>query len=141
MVQSLSNLLYVNPSTGNDGASGSQSTPFKTITRAIQQATAGSSIRLMPGTYSKATGEVFPLVIPSNITIVGDESQKGKGIQITGSGRYLSASFGGQNITFKLENLSILKGVSITNTESRGTGIWIESTNPTIANCTLELSA
>jgi parallel beta-helix repeat protein len=137
MVQALSNLLYVNPITGNDSASGSQVTPLKTITKATQQATAGSSIRLMPGTYSAATGEVFPLVVPSNVTVVGDESQKGKGIQITGSGRYLSASFGGQNVTFKLESLSILKGVTITNRESRGTGIWIESTNPTVVNCTL----
>ena len=137
MVQAPSNLLYVNPSTGNDSASGSQATPLKTITKATQQATAGSSIRLMPGTYSAATGEVFPLVVPSNVTVVGDESQKGKGIQITGSGRYLSASFGGQNVTFKLESLSTLKGVTITNNESRGTGIWIESTNPTISNCTL----
>ncbi len=136
MVQAPFPLLYVNPSTGNDSASGSQGTPLKTITKAIQQATAGSSIRLMPGTYSAATGEVFPLVVPSNVTIVGDENQKGKGIQITGSGRYLSASFGGQNITFKLESLSILKGVTITNNESRGTGIWIESTNPTVVNCT-----
>ena len=137
MVQALSNLLYVNPSTGNDSASGSQVAPLKTITKATQQATAGSSIRLMPGTYSVATGEVFPLVVPSNVTVVGDESQKGKGIQITGSGRYLSASFGGQNITFKLESRGTLKGVTITNNESRGTGIWIESTNPTVINCTL----
>ena len=137
MVQAPSNLLYVNPSTGNDSASGSQMTPLKTITKAIQQATVGSSIRLMPGTYSAATGEVFPLVVASNVTIVGDESQKGKGIQITGSGRYLSASFGGQNVTFKLESLSTLKGLTITNNGSRGTGIWIESTNPTVVNCTL----
>ena len=136
MVQALSNLLYVNPSTGNDSASGSQVTPLKTITKATQQAIAGSSIRLMPGTYNAATGEVFPLVVPSNVTVVGDESQKGKGIQITGSGRYLSASFGGQNVTFKLESLSTLKGVTITNNESRGTGVWIESTNPTVVNCT-----
>ena len=136
MVQALSNLLYVNPSTGNDSASGSQGTPLKTITKATQQATAGSSIRLMPGTYNAATGEVFPLVVPSNVTVVGDESQKGKGVQITGSGRYLSASFGGQNVTFKLESLSTLKGVTITTNESRGTGIWIESTNPTVVNCT-----
>jgi hypothetical protein len=131
MVQALSNLLYVNPSSGNDSASGSQVTPLKTITKAIQQSTAGSSIRLTPGTYNATTGEVFPLVVPSNVTVVGDESQKGKGIQITGSGRYLSASFGGQNVTFKLESQSTLKGVTITNNESRGTGIWIESTNPT----------
>jgi parallel beta-helix repeat protein len=137
MVQDPSNLLYVNPNTGNDSASGSQTTPLKTITKATQQAAAGSSIYLMPGTYSAATGEVFPLVVASNVTVVGDESQKGKGIQITGSGRYLSASFGGQNVTFKLESLSTLKGVTITNNESRGTGIWIESTNPTVTNCTL----
>ncbi len=136
MVQSAPTLLYVNPSTGNDGASGSQSAPFKTITKALQSAPAGATLRLATGTYNSASGETFPIVIPTNITIVGDESQKGKGITITGSGRYLSASFGGQNITFRLENTSTLKGVTVTNPDSRGTGVWVESTNPTIVNCT-----
>ncbi len=136
MVQSAPTLLYVNPSTGNDSASGSQSAPFKTLTKAIVQAPAGATLRLAPGTYNSASGETFPIVIPTNITVIGDESQKGKGITITGSGRYLSASFGGQNITFRLENTATLKGVTVTNSDSRGTGVWVESTNPTIVNCT-----
>ncbi len=136
MVQSAPTLLYVNPSTGNDGAAGTQSAPFKTLTKALQSAPAGATLRLAIGTYNSASGETFPIVIPSNLTVIGDESTKGKGILITGSGRYLSASFGGQNVTFRLENTAKLQGVTVTNPETRGTGVWVESTNPTIVNCT-----
>ena len=52
-------LLYVNPTSGNDTASGTQSAPFKTLTRATQQASAGTTIRLVPGTYSATSGELF----------------------------------------------------------------------------------
>lgn len=136
MVQSAPSLLYINPTTGVDTASGSQSAPFKTLTKALQQATPNTTLRLAPGTYSTANGEIFPLIVPSNVTIVGDESQKGKGIQIIGSGRFLSPTFGGQNVTFKLENNAKLQGLTITNKDSRGTAVWVESTNPTIVNCT-----
>jgi hypothetical protein len=49
MVQALSKLLYVNPGTGNDSASGSQiDTPLKPSPRKqLSEATAGGSIRLM----------------------------------------------------------------------------------------------
>ncbi|MEW5861916.1 MAG: DUF1565 domain-containing protein, partial [Cyanobacteriota bacterium] len=30
--------FFINPATGNDSAAGSQSAPFKTITKALQQA-------------------------------------------------------------------------------------------------------
>lgn len=136
MVQSAPTLLYVNPSTGNDSSAGTQSAPFKTLTKALQSAPAGATLRLATGTYNSASGETFPIVIPTNITVIGDESTKGKGILITGSGRYLSASFGGQNVTFRLETAAKLQGVTVTNPDSRGTGIWVESTNPTIVNCT-----
>ena len=136
MVQSTSSILYVNPTSGSDSAAGNQSAPFKTIAHALQQIRFGTTIQLASGTYSTASGETFPLFIPSGVTVVGNESNKGNGIQITGGGTYASPTFANQMATFRLDNNAQLRGVTVTNPEIRGTGVWIESTAPTIANCT-----
>lgn len=136
MVQSGSMTLYVNPTAGNDSNNGTQTAPFKTISRALQQARAGATIQLALGTYSAATGETFPLVVPTGVLVVGNEASKGSGIVVTGSGKYTSPTFAAQNVTFRLENNSQLRGVTVTNAEIRGTAVWVESTNPTIANNT-----
>src|SRR6476469_5986400 len=128
--------LYVNPATGSDSAVGSQSAPFKTIARAIARAASGTTIQLAPGTYSAASGEKFPLEIPSGVKVIGNEANKGRGILIQGSGKFVSPTAGDQNITILLATNSELRGVTVTNLDSRGTGVWIESTSPTLANCT-----
>lgn len=128
--------LYVNPTSGTDTAPGTQSAPFKTITRALQSVSAGTTVKLAPGTYNTASGETFPIVIPVDVILSGDESVKGKGTQITGSGKHNSPSFGMQNVTLRPDSRSQLRGVSVTNSDTRGTGLWIENTDPTIANCT-----
>ncbi|WP_333203093.1 MULTISPECIES: DUF1565 domain-containing protein [unclassified Microcoleus] len=131
--------LYVNPQTGSDSAVGSQSAPFKTIARAIGRAASGTTIQLAPGTYSAASGEQFPLEIPSGVKVIGNETNKGRGILIQGSGKFVSPTAAGQNITILLATNSQLRGVTVTNLDSRGTGVWIESTSPTVANCTFTL--
>ena len=136
MVQATSTTLFVNPSTGNDSGNGSQAAPFKTISRALQAARTGTAVQLAAGTYSAASGEAFPIKIPSGVTVVGSEANKGSGILISGSGTFPSPTFANQNVTFQLANSAQLKGVTVTNPEIRGTGVWIESTNPTIANNT-----
>lgn len=138
MVQSSSAATwFINPATGNDNAAGSQAAPFKTISRALRQAKAGDRIQLAPGTYNATTGETFPLVVPGNVTLIGNEGNKGNDILISGSGNYVSRTFAGQNITFLLATDAQLRGVTVTNLANRGTGIWIESANPIIVNCTL----
>ncbi|HEY9619911.1 MAG TPA: S-layer homology domain-containing protein, partial [Crinalium sp.] len=129
-------ILYINPDRGNDNGNGSQASPYRTITRAVRQATRGTTLRLTSGTYSVASGEVFPLVIPVGVIVLGDETSKGNGFLIEGSGEYLSPTFNRQNITLRLENDAELRGVTVSNRVSRGTGVWLESTNPTIANST-----
>jgi hypothetical protein len=136
MVQSAPSLLYVNPTSGNDSGTGAQNSPFKTITRALKQAASGTRIQLSTGTYQDTSGEIFPLVIPAGVVVVGNEATKGQGILIQGSGRTLSPTFAGQNITIRMENNAQLRGVTVTNPVSRGTAVWIESTNPVVANCT-----
>jgi parallel beta-helix repeat protein len=129
--------LHVNPTTGNDNAVGSRTAPLKTLTAAVKRATGSTTIQLAKGTYSTQSGEVFPLVIPSGCIAIGDESMQGQGIVILGSGIYYSATFREQNVTLLLADASQLRGVTVSNRATKGTGIWIESTSPTIANCTL----
>ncbi|MEA5578807.1 S-layer homology domain-containing protein [Anabaena sp. UHCC 0451] len=128
--------LHVNSVIGNDTNTGSRLSPFKTITRALKATTAPGIIQLGLGTYSSSTGEVFPLIIPGEMLVVGNESDKGQGIIISGSGKYQSPSFGMQNITLLLLGDASLLGVTVSNPVSKGTGIWIESTAPTLANNT-----
>ncbi|MFN6538554.1 MAG: DUF1565 domain-containing protein [Nostoc sp. EkiNYC01] len=128
--------LYVNPITGNDINIGSRLSPFKSLTRALKVTKIPTIIHLESGTYSVAGGEVFPLAIRGGVKIVGNEANKGAGIVISGSGEYQSPSFGMQNIAvLLLENASLL-GVTVTNSSVKGTGVWIESAAPTLANNT-----
>jgi parallel beta-helix repeat protein len=128
--------IYVNPESGNDTANGSQQAPFKTITKALGRASAGFTIQLADGNYNTASGEQFPLNIPGGVSIVGNEAKKGSGIVIEGSGEYLSRFFARQNVTILMASGAELRGVTVTNPASRGSGVWIESTTPLIANCT-----
>ncbi|MCU0548557.1 MAG: S-layer homology domain-containing protein [Leptolyngbya sp. Prado105] len=136
MVQVSSPVLYVNSASGNDSAAGTQAAPFKTIARALQQIRSGTTIQLSAGTYDTTSGETFPLFIPAGVTVIGNESNKGNGILVRGGGTYLSPTWAGQNVTFRLDTNAQLRGVTVTNPNTRGTGAWAESTAPTIANCT-----
>ncbi len=129
--------LYVNPMTGNDTNTGSRLSPFKSLSRALKAIKIRTIIHLESGIYSAASGEVFPLLIPGGATVVGNEANKGAGIVIFGSGQYQSPSFYMQNITLLLVDNASLLGVTVTNPSAKGTGIWIESAAPTLANNTL----
>lgn len=131
--------LYVNSATGNDSNSGSRQSPFKTLTRALK-VTPPAIIQLAAGTYSTTNQEVFPLLIPEGVTVIGNEANKGAGIVIAGGGEYQSPSLGVQNVTLVLLNHASLRGVTVTNPAAKGTGVWIESTvshlaNNTFTNC------
>ncbi|MCF4966373.1 DUF1565 domain-containing protein [Nostoc sp. CMAA1605] len=127
--------FYVNPATGKDTNSGSRQSPFKTLTRALK-VTSPAIIQLATGTYSSANQEVFPLMIPEGVTVIGNEANKGAGIVISGSGEYPSPSFGVQNVTLVLLNQTSLRGVTVTNPVAKGTGVWIESAATQVANNT-----
>ena len=131
-------VIYVNPKTGQDsaGAGNAEATPYKTITYALNQAQPGTVIQLTPGTYNKDSGEQFPLLIKQGVTLRGDESSKGQPVLITGSGIFISPTFARQNVTIRADKNSTITGVTVTNPENRGTGVWVESTNPTITNST-----
>ncbi|CDN15527.1 FOG: PKD repeat [Richelia intracellularis] len=130
--------MYVNPETGSDtdGAGATAQAPYKTISFALSKAQAGTTIQLAPGTYSADTGEQFPLNIKSGVTLLGNDSTTGQAVLINGSGNYISRTFARQNVTILAENNSVISGVTVTNPASRGTGVWVESTNPIIKNST-----
>lgn len=67
--------LYVDVTRGNDlGGDGSIGRPYRTITKGLATAVYGDSVRVAAGTYSAATGEVFPLVLASGVHLRGDRS-------------------------------------------------------------------
>ncbi len=126
--------LFVNPNLGDDGNSGSPEQPFKTITAALKRAVRGYTIRLAPGEYVRKQGELFPLVIPSDVSLVGDVANQGQGVIIRGSGIYKSDRLKAQNIAIALMPQSALKGVTVINLEQKSTGVWIEEGKVTIEN-------
>lgn len=133
--------VYVNPSTGSDRLNaGTQNAPYRTISYALQQSTANTVVQLSPGTYSAQTGESFPLVVKPGVTVKGDAVKKGQGIRIVGGGTFISPTFARQNTTILAENNSRINGVTVTNPNVRGTGLWIESANAVVKNSTFSES-
>ena len=131
-------IIYVNSTQGSDrpGSGLSERSAYRTISYALEQAEAGSIIQLANGTYSADTGESFPLNIPSNVTLRGNSSAKGQGVMIIGGGSYISKTFARQNVAIVANDDAMVEGVTVTNPLSRGTGLWIEDGNPTIAKNT-----
>jgi parallel beta-helix repeat protein len=72
--------VYVDAIDGETSGSGTSSSPYKSIARAIVAATTNAcitTIRVNPGTYDVANGETFPIVVPPGVALVGDEAAKG----------------------------------------------------------------
>lgn len=71
--------IYVNPHSGNDTTgNGSQTKPYKSLTKAVEVlgaaksfAASGVTIFLANGDYNVANGEKFPIVVPTAVTITG----------------------------------------------------------------------
>lgn len=125
--------LFVNPDSGSDSETrGNYNNPFKTITQALRVAKSGTVIQLAPGTYSSQTGETFPLRLQPGVTIQGDPNNKGEEVVIAGGNFFLSPTFARQNVTLLGANQATLRGVTVTNPNPRGYGLWIESSSPTV---------
>jgi parallel beta-helix repeat protein len=130
------NTLYVSASRGNDSGDGTQRAPLRTITRALKLAEPDTVILLAPGTYSAATGEVFPLILRSGVTVQGNPLDRGEKVILRGGGDYISPTFARQNITLLAAKGSTLSGVTVTNPNSRGYGLWVESSSPVVVKNT-----
>ncbi|HEY9694322.1 MAG TPA: DUF1565 domain-containing protein [Oculatellaceae cyanobacterium] len=132
------NVIYVNLATGtdSDSAGSTEQTPLRTITAALQRAEAGTVVQLANGSYTANTGEVFPIVVPRGVTLRGNPSTQGQTVAIIGGANYVSSTEANQNVTLLAEQDSVITGLTITNPNTRGTGLWIQSTNPRVTNNT-----
>lgn len=128
----VSSVIYVDPVNSlNTAETGTSANPYKTITDALIQAKPGTVIQLAPGNYSN---ESFPIKLKPGVTLRGDESSRGERVVISGGGDYISSIFAKQNITIVANQDTVIAGVTVTNKNERGTGVWVESTNPIIRN-------
>ena len=134
--------LYVNPQTGSDRSDrpeyGNRQAPFKTITYALSRLNQGQTaiIQLANGSYNSATGEKFPLRLPANVTLRGNEANKGRDIVLRGGGAWRLGTGLSKNVAIALSDRSELRGVTVSNPNPRGYGLWIENANPVVANST-----
>lgn len=128
-------ILYVDPQADKAGT-GTEADPFQTITQALSLANSGSTVQLRPGTYTNTTGELFPLVVKTGVTLRGEPSTRGRGIEITGGGKFLSPSWAGQNVTIVAQTKATIQGLTLKNSNTRGSAIWVEAGSPTIVNNT-----
>ena len=79
-----SRTLFVNPLLGSDGFNdGSLAKPYKTIKKAQSAGDRGTTIYLLPGLYSAASGETFPIVLAYCMLIRGEDAA---GVCILGGG-------------------------------------------------------
>jgi hypothetical protein len=76
--------IYVDGTLGNDGNSGLLGSPVRTITHGLSLVTDPAvTVYVAPGTYDLAHGEVFPLLLPAGVKLIGNEAAKGAGVPPT----------------------------------------------------------
>jgi parallel beta-helix repeat protein len=135
--------LFVNSNVGKDSLSAgrNEATPFKTISYALSQAKPGDIVQVSSGLYTQELGETFPIIVPQGVTLQGSEFNQGSTVTVMGGGRFASSWWGSQDVSILAKSDSQISGLTVTNPNSRGTGIWIESANVTVRGCTFTKSA
>jgi parallel beta-helix repeat protein len=135
--------LFVNSNTGKDDLSAgrNEATPFKTISYALSQAKPGNIVQVSSGLYTQELGETFPLVVPQGVTLQGSEFNQGSTVVVMGGGRFASSWWGSQDVSILAKADSQIAGLTVTNPNSRGTGVWIEAANVSVKGCTFTKSA
>ncbi|MGB3493210.1 MAG: DUF1565 domain-containing protein [Elainellaceae cyanobacterium] len=130
-------VIHVNPALGNDQTGqGLDTSPFRTISYALTQVTDNTVIQLAPGSYTADTGETFPLILPSGVILRGNESTQGQTVLVLGGGDFISPTFSRQSMTILATGNSQIRGITVTNPRTRGTGVWVEEGTPTIRDST-----
>jgi parallel beta-helix repeat protein len=128
--------VFVNPQTGSNTNNGSDNAPFKTLTHALSVVNPNSIIKLAPGSYTSNSGEIFPIQLKSSVTVQGEPSDRGQHVLIQGSGLFLSKTSAGQQITVLGADRAGLLGVTVSNPDPQGYGLWIESSSPVVSDST-----
>ncbi|MFZ5981495.1 MAG: DUF1565 domain-containing protein [Candidatus Zixiibacteriota bacterium] len=71
--------IYVDAVNGSNDNTGGKNDPLRTITFAMTRALRGDTIKIAPGNYDTTLGEIFPVTVPDNVTLIGDIDHKGEG--------------------------------------------------------------
>jgi len=131
-------IIFVDSNGTNNNGAGTQAAPFRSITAALAtNPLPGTIIQIAAGNYNAESGETFPIKIPNGVELKGNESGKGEGVIIKGGGSFFSATFARQNVAMVAGNNAQISGITLTNTNPRGYGLWLESSkNVAIANST-----
>lgn len=121
-------IIFVSPQGVDAVDVGSQTQTFRTLSAAIAAyPQEGTIFQLEAGTYSAATGESFPIRLPKGSVLRGNPDLNGTNVVINGGGRFVSSTFASQNIAILAANNSRIEGITITNSNPRGYGLWLES--------------
>lgn len=128
--------LFVDSNRGSDDAAGTQTSPWRSLTQALSQAQPGTTIVLAPGTYSAETGEQFPIRLKPGVTVWGNPDANGRDVLIRGGGIFISPTAARQNIALLAVTEATLIGVTVTNPNARGYGVWVESSSPVLRHNT-----
>ncbi|WP_424095395.1 DUF1565 domain-containing protein [Moorena producens] len=119
--------LFVNPVTGNDtSGDGTQDSPLKTITQALQAAQPNTVIVLSSGIYSSEMGETFPLLLKPGIKLQGNPRTRGHDVVIRGGGTFVSSTAASHDVLIVGADQTIISGVTLNNTNPEGYGLWLE---------------
>jgi parallel beta-helix repeat protein len=129
-------IVFVSPQGIDAFGAGIQTQAFRTISAAIAaNPQEGTIFQLGAGNYSEATGENFPIRLPKGSALRGNPELNGTSVVISGGGRFISPTFASQNIAIAAANNSRIEGITITNSNPRGYGLWLESSrNVVVAN-------
>jgi parallel beta-helix repeat protein len=136
-------IVFVSPRGSDANVNGSQSQAFRTVTAAIAaNPQEGTVFQLDAGTYSQNNGEIFPIRLPRGAVLRGNPNSNGTDVIINGGGRFVSSTFASQNIAIVAANNSRIEGITVTNSNPRGYGLWLESSrNVVITNNNFTRSA
>jgi hypothetical protein len=130
-------VLYVNAVSGNNTTgNGSSGNPFKTITKALSvSSAAGDSIKVAPGAYTVALGEVFPIDMPSDRKLIGTGGAVVTIVDASGSKQRVFNCIGHSNATI-IQGFTITGGFATDTTSGgvtgKGGGLFISGGSQTI---------
>jgi len=128
-------IVFVSPQGADIVGAGTENQAFRTLTAAIAaNPQEGTIFQLGAGTYSEATGESFPIRLPKGAVLRGNPNVNGNNVIINGGGRFVSPTFASQNIAIAAANDSRIEGITVTNSNPRGYGLWLESSRNVVVS-------
>lgn len=117
----LSEDIFVDATKGSDiTGSGIEDNPYQTITKAISYTDSGTkNIKIQPGHYDASIGEIFPLILPENVNLIGRGTDAAD-VTIFGAGSYETKRSQTFDVTVVMRSNSGLNNVAITSDNQFG---------------------